>query len=174
MVVSLKREVPGLLTSVFSKILSASSGLLPGEGDVTQAHRAGIGETAFLVAVAEPLEHALGLVEIAELQQDVAGNGEQGRAEDRRIVGVDGGDALEIELGPVGAFQHLGEPGAGVVEAGVGRRVFLTGDRFVENFDELLVEGVQIDLGRLFAGNDGFHQLVDEELDLLGGGIGDA
>ena len=124
-VVSLNLEVPGLLSSASVEDLECLRRLLAGESDVAEADRAGIGEHAFPVAVAEPLEHALGLVELAEFQQDVAGNGEQGRTEDRRIVGVDGGDALEMEIGAVGALEHLGEPGAGVVKPGVGRRVFL-------------------------------------------------
>ena len=67
--------------------------------------------------------------------------------------------------------QQLGEAGAGIVEPGVGGGVFLTGDRLVENVNELLVDRVDIDLGRLLARDEGFDQLVDEELDLLAAGL---
>ncbi len=57
---------------------------------------------------------------------------------------------------------------------GVGGGVFLSGDRLGENCNQLLIEGVEVDLGRLFARHDGFDKFVDEELDLLGGGIANA
>ena len=82
--------------------------MLAGERDVAESHRSGIGEHAVLITIHQPLEHRFRLVELAELEEDIAGHGEQRGTQHRGVLGIDGGDALQVQVRPIRPADELG------------------------------------------------------------------